>query len=65
LVEYSDFGITLLDAVFPESLDIDIEEQSQLFIDGLKHALEENTDVKELMEIQAALKSSCLRPLFS
>jgi hypothetical protein len=65
LVEYSDFGITLLDAVFPESLDIDIEEQSQLFIEGLKHALEEITDVKELLEIQAALKSSCLRPLFS
>ena len=65
LVEFNDFGVTLLDAAFPETLDIDIEEQSELLIVALKHVLEENTDKKELLEIQGALKDSCLRPLFS
>ena len=64
LMEPSDFGITLLDAAFPETLDIDIEEQPPLLIAALKHALDGNTD-KELLEIQAALTASCLRPLFS
>lgn len=65
LLEPNDFGITLLDAAFPETLDIDIEEQSQMFIEALKNALEENTDEKGFLEIQAALSASCLRPLFS
>ena len=65
LVEPNDFGISLLDASFPETLDIDIQEQSQLFVDALKDALEEKSDNDELLEIQAALKASCLRPLFS
>jgi hypothetical protein len=69
LMEPSDFGISLLDATFPESLDIDIEEQSEWFIVALKQALDGDTDGDELVEgiseIQAALKASCLRPLFS
>ncbi|MES2981996.1 MAG: hypothetical protein V4727_06755 [Verrucomicrobiota bacterium] len=65
LLEPNDFGVTLLDAAFPEALDIDIEEQYELFIVALKNALEENTDEEELLGIQAALKASCLRPLFS
>lgn len=65
LMEPGDFGVTLLDAAFPESLDVDIQEQSDLFIDALKHALEEHADEKEFPEIQAALQASCLRPLFS
>jgi hypothetical protein len=65
LIEPNDFGIALLDAVFPETLDIDIEEQPPFLIAALKHALEGNTDEEELLEIQAALTESCLRPLFS
>lgn len=65
LQEPNDFGISLLDASFPETLDVDIQEQSQLFVDALKDTLEEKSDNKELLEIQAALKASCLRPLFS
>jgi hypothetical protein len=65
LVEPNDFGITLLDAAFPETPDIDFEEQSRLMIDVLKNALEENTDENDFQEIQAALSASCLRPLFS
>jgi hypothetical protein len=68
-MEPSDFGISLLDATFPESLDIDIEEQSEWFIVALKQALDGDADGDELVEgiseIQAALKASCLRPLFS
>jgi hypothetical protein len=65
LVEPNDFGITLLDAAFPETPDIDFEEQSRLLIDALKNALEGNTDENDFLEIQAALSASCLRPLFS
>lgn len=69
LIEPNDFGIALLDAAFPETLDIDIEEQSEWFVTALKQALEGNADVddlaEEISEIQAVLKASCLRPLFS
>ena len=65
LLEPNDFGITLLDAAFPETPDIDFEEQSRLLIDALKNALEGKTDENDFLEIQAALTASCLRPLFS
>lgn len=65
LLEPNDFGVSLLDATFPETLDIEIEDQYQLLIVALKNALEENTNEKEFVEIQAALQASCLRPLFS
>jgi hypothetical protein len=65
LVEPNDFGVTLLDAAFPETPYIDFEEQSRLLIEALKNALEGNTDENDFLEIQAALSASCLRPLFS
>lgn len=65
LVEPNDFGVTLLDAAFPETPYIAFEEQSRLLIEALKNALEGNTDENDFLEIQAALSASCLRPLFS
>jgi hypothetical protein len=69
LMQPGDFGIHLLDAAFPESLDIDIEEQSEWFVVALKQGLEggeEGNDLgEEIPAVQAALKASCLRPLFS
>lgn len=69
LIEYNDFGITLLDAVFPESLEIAIEAQSHLLMVALKHVLvgdlESKTPTAGQSEIHAALTASCLRPLFS
>ncbi|MCX8238998.1 MAG: hypothetical protein OSB05_09275 [Akkermansiaceae bacterium] len=69
LIEPTDFGITLLDAVFPESLGVAIEEQFDLLIAALKHALagdsESKTLTAELSAIHAALIGSCLWPLFS
>jgi len=69
LIEYNDFDITLLDAVFPESLEIAIEAQSHLLMVALKHVLvgdlESKTPTAEKSEIHAALTASCLRPLFS
>ena len=68
LIEPSDFGIILLDAVFPESLDIPIAAQSHLLITALNHALEDDlksaTLTADLTEIRAALEASSLRPLF-
>lgn len=68
LIEFNDFGITLLDAVFPETLDTAIEAQSHLLIIALKHAMAEESEINTLTadqsEIHAALTGSCLRPLF-
>ncbi len=69
LIEPTDFGLTLLDAAFPETLDVAIEAQFDLLVVALKHALEEeDSESKSLSaeqsEIHAALTGSCLRPLF-
>jgi len=69
LIGPTDFGIALLDAAFPESLEVAIGAQSDLLLTALKHALEGNSQNKavtaEQSEIHAALTGSCLRPLFS
>ena len=69
LIEPGDFGINLLDAIFPEALDVPIEAQPDLLIDALKNALENdpesNSHPAKLSEIQTALTGSCLRPLFA
>ena len=68
LIEPTDFGLTLLDAAFPEAPDGTNEAQFDLLIDGLRHAMEEESESKietaEQSEIHAALAGSCLRPLF-
>ena len=68
LIEPTDFGLTLLDAAFPETIEVDIDTQFDLLIDTLKHALNEspesNTTTAEYPEIHAVLSGSCLRPLF-
>ncbi len=68
LIEPTDFGLTLLDAAFPETIEVDIDTQFDLLIDTLKHALNEspesNTTTAEYPEIHAVLTGSCLRPLF-
>lgn len=69
LIEPTDFGITLLDAAFPESLDVAMEDQSHLLIGALRDALEGGVEpissASNISEIHAALTASCLRPLFS
>ena len=68
MMEYTDFGITFLDFVFPESLDVAIEDQSHALISVLKQLLEEDSESDALSEEQVviceALTRSCLRPLF-
>lgn len=69
LIEPGDFGISLLDAIFPEELEIPIEAQPQILIDALAYALGENPEsgdlTEEFLAVQATLGDSCLRPLFS
>ncbi|MFT6862648.1 MAG: hypothetical protein ACJAVK_001207 [Akkermansiaceae bacterium] len=69
LIEPTAFGLTLLDAAFPESLGVAIEAQFDLFMGALKHALEEDAQnekmTAEQSQIHTALTGSCLRPLFS
>ncbi|MEJ6724142.1 MAG: hypothetical protein QNK80_05405 [Akkermansiaceae bacterium] len=68
LIEPADFGITILDAAFPESLGVAIEAQFELLMEALKHALEGDLASGKVTAVQpeilAALTSSCLRPLF-
>jgi len=69
LIEPTDFGLTLLDAAFPESLGVAIEAQFDLFMGALKHALEEDAQSEKMTaeqsQIHTAFTGSCLRPLFS
>ncbi len=70
LIEPGDFGLTLLDAAFPENLDVPMEAQFDLLIDALRLALEDDSSnskdlTREQSGIHAALSGSCLRPLFS
>jgi hypothetical protein len=69
LIEPSDVGLTLLDAAFPETLDVPIEAQADLLIAALKHGIEDEAGGRncpeELSEIHAALSGSCLCPLIS
>ncbi|PQJ28698.1 hypothetical protein [Rubritalea profundi] len=66
LIEPAEFGLSLLDGAFafPESLDI--QEQYDLLIDTVRHALEQGSESETAKhpEIHAALSGSCLRPLF-
>ena len=62
LIEPTDYGLTLLDATFPESIDADIDTQFNLLIETLKQSLEETT--AEYADIQTALVNSSLSPLF-
>jgi hypothetical protein len=67
MIEWRDFGIALLDAVFPESLGIELEEQTSLLLGALRQALEnegQESSSEDIIEIQAALRASCLKPLF-
>lgn len=68
LIEFNDFGITLLDAVFPETCEVDIEDQPALLLNALRDALEGIAESKQQAagrsEIHDALVASCLRPLF-
>lgn len=68
LIVPTDFGLVLFDASFPEMLDVPFEDQADLLIATLKHALEGNATggnlPKELSEIHAVLSHSCLRILF-
>jgi len=63
LIEPTDFGITLLDAAFPEMENVPSERQSVLLIDALREALEGKSASVEMTEehsgIHEALKASC------
>jgi hypothetical protein len=69
LIVPTDFGLALLDAPFPETLDVPIGAQGDLLIAELRHAMQESPEdadlSKDLGEIHAVLIGSCLRPLFA
>lgn len=64
LIEPTDFGLAILDAAFPESLDVPIQNQGEMLTSALKHALEDTDFPEELAEIHAVLSQSCLGILF-
>ncbi len=65
LIEPTEFGLTLLDAAFPESIDVDMDTQFYLLLEVLRNALESNAIPAEQVEIHKAITSSCLRLLFT
>ena len=64
LIEPTDFGITLLDATFPETVDVASERQAVLLIEALREALVGGAEFSRGgSAIQAALNGSCLGKL--
>jgi len=64
LIEPTDFGLALLDAAVPESLEVPIQAQGEMLISALKHALEDSDLPEDLAGIHALLSQSCLGILF-
>ncbi|MEC5125937.1 hypothetical protein VSU19_04210 [Verrucomicrobiales bacterium BCK34] len=68
LIEPTDFGIAILDATFPETLDLPAQEQADMLMATLEHFLDGSGAVDELSEEQSeiygALKASSLGVLF-
>ncbi len=65
LIDRADFGLTLLDAAFPESIEADLDTQFDLLMNGLYNALEGNTISEDQAEVHTSITNSCLSPLFS
>lgn len=68
LVEPTDLGIILLDATFPEVLNVPIEDQPELLIAALRQGVENSPASGSKVipkELTAALQSSSLRTLLS
>ena len=69
LIEPTDYGLALLDAVFPEIIDTDMDSQFSLFIDALVRTLNDHNNTTTLTEEKQAVKDclteSSLKPLFT
>ena len=74
LLEGSDFGTTILDAEFPETLEVTSEAQPDLFLAALRHFIEGGKSVPsvlralappELAHLRAAFAGSWLRSLLA
>jgi len=72
LMEWGDTGITILDASFPESLDVAPDAQPDMLISALRHLMigskkapskSSGLTLDEMIEIQSALTASSLRVL--
>ncbi len=68
LIEPTDFGLAILDAVFPETLDVPIQKQAEMLLAALQNGLEGGAAAEslpgELEEIQGVLRASSLGVLF-
>jgi hypothetical protein len=74
LTEVSDEGVTILDAPFPEALEVDIDAQPELFLSAFRHFLNRDkklppalralpaADVKELRSVFAESSLGLLLP---
>ena len=55
----------LLDAQFPETLSLPVEEQPEMFVDALRQAMDGIIETRKFPEIHAALEQSSLRVLLA
>ncbi len=65
LEEESDFGPSILDACFPETLDIAYEDQSALFIAALRHFMVGGKKVPAALRALSTAEIKALRAIFT
>jgi hypothetical protein len=65
LTEVSDDGVTVLDASFPETLDVDSEDRPELFLAAFRHFLERGKKLPRVMRHLSAADVKELRAAFA
>jgi hypothetical protein len=65
LTEVSDHGVTILDASFPETLDIDAEAQPELFLSAFRHFFKRDKKLPPAMRDLPAADVKELRSAFT
>ena len=65
LLDFSEDGLTILDAVFPESLDVESDAQADVFLSALAHFLGRGKKLPPALRGRAAGEMQVLRSAFA
>jgi hypothetical protein len=65
LMEVSDIGVAILDASFPEALEVEIESQPELFVSAFRHFLQRDKKLPAALRDLPAADIKTLRTIFA
>ncbi len=65
LTEVSDEGVRILDAVFPQTLEVECEAQPELFLSAFRHFMKHDKKLPKVMGDLSAAEVRKLRGVFA